>query len=1049
MKNRKGKILAVDDKKDNLIVLGALFDEICPNITYLSELNSRNAVERIRQEMPDIIMLDVVMPELDGYEVCRVVKQDPDLNHIPVVMITAAKTDKAGRIEALDAGADAFLVKPIDELELIAIIKSMFRIKDSEDLKRTEKSRLEEMVKDRTKELQQKIDEQQKIEARLREEMRQRSEMRDALITSEQRFKLLFNKAPLGYQSLDANGRIIDVNDTWCKILGYKRDEVIGKCFAFLLPDVSETKYLERFQAMIPTGKIMVEYEVQTKSGSLLSIAIEGQTAVSPTGSFIQTHCMLMDITAKKQLEADRANERNLLRTLIDNIPEAIYVKDTETRKVLANKRDCLNLGYESEEGVLGKTDFEFFEESIARQFYEDEMKVIRSGKPLFDHQQVYIDDDGIESCFLTSKIPLINDEGIVTGMVGISRDITEERLTQKKLIQLTKGVEQSSASIVITDLQGKIQYVNQKFVDVSGYSRDEVIGENPRILKSSFTPDSVYKELWETIGSGREWEGEFNNRRKNGESFWEHCLISPVKDEDGVVASYLAIKEDITEQRIAQLALLENEKKYRLLFENMRQSFCLIDVVKYKRGKDDYVFETVNPAFEDLLGKSAQEVIGKKVGAVIPFQNETDEKHFVNEILLGGEGRKLLHLKKMGKYLDTWVFTPEEGKLAVIFSDITKRLEAEMNVKKLSVGIEQNPAAVFITDIKGVIEYVNSKSLELSGCTMDELLGNTHVIFDEKRTSEEIIDSIIENIGTGKSWRGEHENSRKDGTAYWESVLVSAIKNDEGIVTNLIIISEDISERKKLQSELFQAKEKAEESDRLKTAFLNNMSHEIRTPLNAIVGFSELMKIPDQDSETMNYYCDLVQGGSDQLLGIINDIINISTIEAGKIKAYKRSFNLAKALESLEGQYSIQIKDKDVKMKFVVDLGPDEENLVSDETKVLQVVTNLITNAMKYTSSGYVECGVRRKNDFLYFWVEDSGLGIRPELHKTIFERFRQGDNAHLFGGNGLGLSISQSYVEIMGGEIGLERSVPNEGSRFFFTLPFVTESVETEEPA
>ena len=774
MENRKGHILAVDDKKDNLIVLGALLEEMFPNVEYHTETDPLKAIERCRDINPDILLLDVVMPELDGYEICKIVKQDDDLKYIPVVMITAARTDKSGRIEALNAGADAFLTKPLDELELIAIMRSMFRIKDSENLNRTEKGRLEEMVKARTQQLELQIEE-------------------------------------------------------------------------------------------------------------------------------------------RKLVEVERANERNLLRTLVDYLPEAIYVKDVKARKILANKRDCLNLGFEDEKDVIGKDDFAFFEEDIARRFYEDDMKVIRDGKPLYDHQQVYIDEDGEESCYLASKIPLVNDKGEVTGLVGISRDITEERRIQQKLVQLTKGVEQSSASILITNAEGIIEYVNQKFIAVSGFDKNEIIGKKPNILKSEFTDPSQHKALWQTITSGNEWEGEFANKRKNGEIFWEHCLISCVKDEEGNIKNYIGIKEDITKQK-----------------------------------------------------------------------------------------------------------------------------EAESNVKRLSIAMEQSPAAVYITDTDGIIEYVNNKCVDLSGYSEKELLGVIHPMFDPKHTSESVRSIIMERVNSGQAWQGEYRNEHKDGTKFWESLLISSIKDENEGISNLIVVAEDVSMRKKLQAELLEAKEKAEESDRLKTAFLNNMSHEIRTPLNAIVGFSELMKDVTQPPEMLQYYCNLVQGGSDQLLAIINDIISISTIEAGKIKAYNKEYDVYQSLKNLESQYVMQLKDKDVVFSMRIELSADEFNVISDETKVTQVVTNLINNAIKYTPEGTIECGVKRKGADLYFWVEDSGVGIRPDLHDTIFERFRQGDDAHLYGGNGLGLSISQSYIDILGGDINLEASEPGKGSRFFFTIPY-----------
>jgi signal transduction histidine kinase len=241
-------------------------------------------------------------------------------------------------------------------------------------------------------------------------------------------------------------------------------------------------------------------------------------------------------------------------------------------------------------------------------------------------------------------------------------------------------------------------------------------------------------------------------------------------------------------------------------------------------------------------------------------------------------------------------------------------------------------------------------------------------------------------------------------------------------------------------QEVLISAKEKAEKSDKLKTAFLQNMSHEIRTPLNGIIGFSDLMvdnSIPMSEKISFTRY---ITQCSNQLLGIVNDILDISQIEAGIAKIYLEETELVKFLSDLRGFFAARAREKTLDIQYVIPSGMEQLIIETDAKKLWQILNNLLNNSIKFTEKGSITFGFERMDGLIRFFVRDSGIGIPEEMHKTVFERFRQGsiDMHPKYGGNGLGLSICEKLVQLLGGEIWLESKV-GMGTIFYFTIPYI----------
>jgi len=359
----------------------------------------------------------------------------------------------------------------------------------------------------------------------------------------------------------------------------------------------------------------------------------------------------------------------------------------------------------------------------------------------------------------------------------------------------------------------------------------------------------------------------------------------------------------------------------------------------------------------------------------------------------------------------------------------------------------ENNIAMMLLIDaIDGSIIDANPAACHYYGYDRDELKSmkiSQINILPEKEVFRE-----LEKARLQKRIQFHFQHRLKDGSVRDVEVYSSCIKVFGKKVLHSII--HDITSKKKLERDLIAAKEKAEENDRLKTAFLHNVSHEIRTPLNAIVGFSSFLNMPNLPDEKRKEFTDIINLSSEQLLSIITDIISVATLEAGQEKVNKKETDINHAMLAVYEQFCIKSLFPNISINYHSDI-PDSAALVmTDGVKLMQILTNLVGNALKYTRKGKVEFSCSRIKNELYFVIEDTGIGIPKEMHHKIFDRFWQVDSTvtREYGGTGLGLSITRAYVELMGGKIWLD-SEPGKGSIFYFTIPYepvgITQRTET----
>jgi len=504
--------------------------------------------------------------------------------------------------------------------------------------------------------------------------------------------------------------------------------------------------------------------------------------------------------------------------------------------------------------------------------------------------------------------------------VVVVVRDMTGVKEIEQVRLQ-SRALEATANAIVITDQEGLVIWFNRAFTSLTGYFLDEVYGKTLNFLKSGEHDNGFYENLWETILSGRIWEGETVNRKKDGCLYTEHQMITPVRNEDGEITHFIAIKQDISDRKEAEAALKDSESRIRAIVNTAVDGIIT--------ANDRGIIQSFNPAAEKLFGYTQEEVIGKNLNTLMPSPYR--EEH--------------------NTYLANYRAT---------------------GIRKV--------------------------------------------------------------IGKGR----EAVARRKDGTTFPMDLAVSEMRlGKQRIFTGIV---RDITQRKEFEKQILEAKEAAEKANQAKSEFLANMSHEIRTPMNSIMGFTEIL-LDEELSAEHRELLETIRKSANRLLNLINDILDLSKIEANSLELEKIPFDLKSLVLDVCQVIRPLVGEKPIKIRSDIQDTPWDV-LTGDPTRIRQVLLNLLGNAVKFTEKGEVRTSVRfleESDDHIMveIAVSDTGVGISEETLETIFAAFTQADGSttRKYGGTGLGLTISQRLIRLMGSEITVE-SHEGMGTTFRFEI-------------
>lgn len=469
----------------------------------------------------------------------------------------------------------------------------------------------------------------------------------------------------------------------------------------------------------------------------------------------------------------------------------------------------------------------------------------------------------------------------------------------------------------------------------------------------------------------------------------------------------------------------------------------------------DSIRFQNYNTRIEEISNRheieKSQEQIAKAKLALDKKEAEIRRRNFVIYSVIAGFLAAIFFvivLYRMGQQkqkVNTKLIVQNEEVLRSqsIIKKINKALTE--NEEKLRSIFDVSPYSIIVLDAGNKIVDCNDTSLELFGVkNTSELLDKSIDFLVADSTDGSSKEGMLENIRKNQLNRSQYTLTRMDLSTFQAEITGREIRNTQGEVDSYVLVINDITERLNFVESLKEAKMSAEESDRLKTAFLANMSHEIRTPMNSIVGFSNLLNDPKLKADKKQEFLQHILQSSSLLLNLIDDIIDISKIEAGQLNINAKQFKVNEVIKDTFASFREANLNTGLKFKLKIPSGSDSVLCNTDPLRLRQVLTNLLSNAVKFTAEGTIEMGYRldpeKTRPSIEFYIKDTGIGIDSDKLELIFERFRQVDDSQSrqYGGTGLGLAISKRLVELIGGSIWV-RSEVGKGSTFYFTLPYV----------
>lgn len=778
----------------------------------------------------------------------------------------------------------------------------------------------------------------------------------------EKSLNAILNSPILGYAYhrivLDDKGIPVDyvfleVNKAFENLTGLKREHILNKSILETVPGITEGDFdwigFYGEVALKGLEKNIEQYSQPLDKWYRVHV-------YSPEKNHFTT--IFIDISDSKKSEEELRRSEEKYRKLIENSHEVIYQISLDGVFTYVSPAWSNFLGHSAHD-VIGRSITEFVHEEDLIICYDAIRKMVETGERMSDVVYRVKHLDGSWRWHSSSGVALYNNKGDVIGIYGIARDITEKKQSDDLLRKFSFAIEQSPVSVVITDLEGRIEYINNRFTSVTGYTINELLGKNQRIIKSGEHSRTFYKDLWDTIISGKVWRNEILNRKKNGELFWELASISPLKNEKGEITNYLGTKVDITDRKFS-----------------------------------------------------------------------------------------------------------------------------EKQIHKYSKVVEQSPNMILITDLNYVIEYVNPSFSRISGYTEEEIVGRQYKFLKIAKTDESENEELWNTLNAGKVWHGENIDKRKNGDLYWQEVSINPILDEYGDTIHYVSIMQDISSRKKVEVELQelnlsleqkvmertselsitneflmkevvarkkhevelkQARNEAEKANKAKSEFISRMSHELRTPMNSILGFAQLFSMGEL-SPVQRRGVDHILTSGNHLLKLINEVLDISKIEAGKLSLSVEQIKVKEAIsEAIDLVHPLTINPQ-ITIHYIPHK-TDDLSIKADKQRVIQVLVNILTNAIKYNKKGgtvtvetFVEPGDIGEYDRVKIAIKDTGVGIAEKDINKLFVPFERLANTEMqIEGTGLGLSIAKELTALMDGEISVQSKL-GEGSTFSITLPHVS---------
>lgn len=902
-----------------------------------------------------------------------------------------------------------------------------------------------------------------------------------ALQKSEEQLREAQSVARIGSWELD----IVNNDLSWSKevysILDLDHKKYRGSYNLFLSrvhPEDRElvsSSYAHSLKTKTPYN---ITHRLITSNGKLRYINERCKTFYNSKGKPVRSLGTVQDVTeqiiANKKLEKSEQEFRNIF----ENSVVGFYRINPNGEILMANNTLAEMLGYKSAEELLkiNINESHFNQEHPRQKFNE----IINKTGKIVDLESAWINKDKSIIYVSESTRTIYNENNKILYYEGTVVDITQRKRTQKALLkseQRFKALFEAANDAIFIMKDDKFIDCNKKTLEIFRCKKSQIINKSPvqfspqKQADNSNSTESALKKINAAL-KGKPQVFEWIHKKLDGELFDAEVSLNKIDIDNEVFIQ--AIVRNITERKKAEEQirnlnenleqkvkertheLEQSEQKFRDIAELLPQAIFETDL----QGKITYT----NKYGYKLTGYNTKDL--KKGISIYQAVDPTEREmlqHNIQQKLKGRSSRpdeyNLITKKGTKKpiliYSSPIIRNEKIEGLRGILVDISTRKKYEEELKKLSQAIEQSPASVVITNLDGEIIYANSSFTKISGYRKSEAIGQNPRILKTEHFPKSYYKELWNTILNGKKWTGEFKNKKKNGEIYWEYASISPIVNDQNEIISFVAVKEDITERKKIEQELILAKEAAESATKAKTRFLANMSHEIRTPMNAVLGFTELLLTLVKDEQQKGYLRALHSSGN-TLLSIINDILDLSKVEAGKLELNYDFIESKSFFNDLYHIFSLKAQNKG--LEFVIKINKNvPQNIFVDDLRLRQSLINIINNSIKFTNKGFIKVTVKTSQVILKkgknlanltITVEDSGIGISKENQSRIFKSFAQesGQTTRKFGGTGLGLAITNNLIKLMKGTISVN-SIPNKGSTFTIHLPNVQVSNKTLE--
>ena len=876
--------------------------------------------------------------------------------------------------------------------------------------------------------------------------------------------RMLLEESTSGLALCTMDGKYIDFNSAFADIIGVSIEQVKTLSYWEITPKKYQEQEMKQLDSLRETGRYgPYEKEYIHMDGHLIPVRLNGMLLEKDGEQLIWSS--VEDITSQKESEQVLKESEEKLRALINNLYAGIVVHAPDTSIVLSNPRASELLGL-SVDQMQGKKaidpEWHFVDENNNPIKPEDyPVNRVQRNKKYLKNMVVgiVVSADHAVTWVLVNGFPAFDQQGDLIEIIISFVDITERKKAEEKLIQSERILYQAQSISNMgsweLDLVSNQLTWSDEIYNIFEKDKESYMPSYQNFMHHIHPDDRAFVDqaYKDSIENKKGYDIEHRLLMDDGRIKFVNERCETQYDEKGnPLISYGAVL-DITVRKVSEKALLDAQKIANLGYYefNIQEGYWTSsDILNEILGLDAVSSHSMEDWFSILHPDTKQEVSDYLMHDVLEQHGLFNKEY---KVVRKNDGAvRWVH------GLGSLVFNDKNELVTMhgTIQDITERKTKEEQITKLAQAVEQSPESIVISNMEAEIEYVNETFIQNSGYSRQEVIGQNPRILQSGNTPVETYNEMWDALTKGESWKGEFFNKRKDGTEYIEFMFISPLKQEDGSITHYVAVKEDITHKKavakeldeyrenlellvtKRTTQLTKAQKRAEAANEAKSSFLANMSHEIRTPINAIIGLTHLL-LRAQPNPNQSERLTKIDSAAEHLLSIINDILDLSKIEAGKFVLEESNFHLSAVFDHTKSLLKEQANVKNININ--VDWNSVPHWLQGDSTRIRQALINYAGNAIKFTENGTISLRAKKLNEdgddlLIRFEVEDTGIGIEADKLATLFDDFEQADSSttRKYGGTGLGLAITRRLANLMRGDVGAESEV-GKGSTFWFT--------------